>query len=438
MRTNNLIQVFEYDFLEETDDEFGFNKIHIDALSKYNEDHGGNFFRLTHRGVKFQNYVGVIQVDNLTIEILPKIGREADPNGNKAEWQKVLIDMLTECNWMKIHSHEKASLQYKHNSILEVYLELFISECESILRHGLIKKYRLESSNCTSLKGKLLFSKNIQNNLIHQERFFTKHQVYDRDNILNQIILKALKLVPWLSSSPLLKDRVYNLIMSFPELTDLKVDETTFKKLFFDRKTIVYKEAIEIAAMLLLNYRPDISSGQNHVLAILFDMNDLWEEYVYRQIQKHNIYNWKIEPQEEKDFWEQLTTKRKRSIKPDIVISSDAKTIIIDTKWKIPEDNIPSDSDLKQMFVYNEYWDGLTAILLYPHLNYKEEPIFVQGEFNSIPNLKSYSRLVNDKSETITMHTCGVMKISVLTDRKILDDDIGKRLNKYLLKQIFT
>lgn len=353
MRINEPIQVFEYDFLGI--DCQGFKKEHWEALGKYNDEYGGDFFRLTYNGVKFQQYVGVIQVGNITIEILPKIGKESDPNGNKDEWQKVLIDMLQECNWMKVHAHQKASLQYKFNSILEAYLALFINECESLLHSGLIKKYRLENGNCTSLKGKILFAQNIQKNLVHKERFYTRHQVYDRDNIFNQLLLKALKIIPLISQSPFLKDRVYSLLLAFPELNDPKVNESTFSQLVFDRKTAPYREAIEIAAMLLLNYRPDINSGQNQVLAILFDINDLWEEYIYRQIQRHNSNNWNIELQEEKHFWKQTNTPRNKSIKPDIVINSGGRTIIIDTKWKLPEDNIPSDNDLKQMFVYNEY-----------------------------------------------------------------------------------
>ncbi|OSZ81162.1 restriction endonuclease [Chitinophagaceae bacterium IBVUCB2] len=435
MRINKPIQVFEYDFLGIGCQ--GFETAHWEALGKYNDDHGGNFFKLSYNGVKFQQFVGVIQVGNITIEILPKIGKEADPTGNKDEWQQVLIDMLQECNWMKVYAHQKASLQFKHNSILEAYLELFIKECESLLHKGLIKKYRFEDGNCTSLKGKLLFGQNIQYNLVHKERFYTRHQVYDRDNIFNQLLLKALKIIPLISQSPLLKDRVHSLLLSFPELNDPQVNEATFSKLVFDRKTSSYREAIEIAAMLLLNYRPDLSSGQNQVLAILFDMNDLWEEYIYRQIQRHNTHNWKIEPQEEKYFWNQANTTRKKSIKPDIVISSNGRAIIVDTKWKLPEDNIPSDNDLKQMFVYNEYWDGITAILLYPHTIFKEEPVFVNGVFHSIPYLNSYSRNVSGISEPIEMHACGVMKISVLNEGKILDENIGKKINDYFLHEIF-
>lgn len=40
--------------------------------------------------------------------------------------------------------------------------------------------------------------------------------------------------------------------------------------------------------------------------------------------------------------------------------------LVIDTKWKVPPNGLPSDDDLQQMFVYNELLDGPRSILLYP------------------------------------------------------------------------
>lgn len=422
MRINKPIQVFEHKILSVGTK--GFEKPHWEALGWYNEKHGGKFFTLTPNGVKFNQYVGVIQIGNITVEVLPKIGQATDDK-EKAKWQKVLIDMLRECRWMNIYAHEKASLRFKPNSILEAYLELFTQECEKILRQGLIKKYRSEESNCTALKGKLLFNKQIQKNLVHQENFYTRHLVYDRENIFNQILFKALLIVPQISSSPYLKDKVYNLILSFPELKDINVSAELFSKLAYNRKNLHYKEAIEIAAMLLLNYRPDISSGSNHVLAILFDMNDLWEEYVYRQLFKGKPKNWIIKPQNIKHFWSLTNSNKKKTVRPDIVIENkDTKiSAIIDTKWKLPDNNIPADDDLKQMFVYNEYWNGLNAILLYPKADFAEKPFYLEGSFSKKPG-------------NIVAHNCGVMKTSVLDkENNTLDVFMGKRINDYLIEK---
>jgi 5-methylcytosine-specific restriction endonuclease McrBC regulatory subunit McrC len=39
---------------------------------------------------------------------------------------------------------------------------------------------------------------------------------------------------------------------------------------------------------------------------------------------------------------------------------------VLDTKWKVPPNGLPSDSDLQQMFLYNELLGSQRAILLYP------------------------------------------------------------------------
>jgi 5-methylcytosine-specific restriction enzyme subunit McrC len=418
------IQVFEYETLHIG--EKGFEEPHWMALGYYNEIHGGDFFRLIPKGVKFNQYVGVLQVGNITIEILPKIGRV--DNEDKSKWQHVLIDMLRECRWMQVYSNEKATLRFKPNSILEAYLELFLQECEELIRQGLVKKYRAIERNSDALKGKLLFNKQILKNHIHREKFYTRHQLFDRENIFNQILLKALKLIPIISNSPALKDRVLNLIFLFPDLDDILVNSAIFQNLIYDRKTLRYKEAMEIAAMLLLNYRPDISAGNNHVLAILFNMNDLWEEFIYRQLYKNKPVNWIIGAQNSKKFWKLIPATSSKTIRPDIVIHNKLNNVkvILDTKWKVPESNIPSDDDLKQMYVYNEYWCGKKAILVYPNANFTDEPVYADGIF-----------FKNDNA--LSSHGCGVMKMSVLNfDNLKLDITIGKRINDFLKENILV
>lgn len=422
------MQVFEYEKLFVNDQ---FTEDHLDALAKYNEEHGGAFFKLGYKSVQFQQYVGVIQVGDLTIEILPKVGKTSATKEEKAKWQKILLDILQQCNWMTVHANEKAYLQFKHNSILEAYLELFIRECEYLLQLGLIKKYRQTEGNKNALKGKLIFGKNIQYNAVHQERFYTRHQTYDKNNIYNQILFKTLNTIPKITNNPFLNDRLYNLLFSFPELDNIQVTSTTFSNLVLDRKTNVYEDAISIAAMILLNYRPDIQNGQNNVLAILFDMNDLWEEYVYRQLIRFCNNSIRIEPQVYKRIWERENNRKvSKGVKPDIVLHQNLRTLIIDTKWKLPDDDIPNDADLKQMFMYNEYWDNANAILFYP----KD-----LGETTIDPGVfLAGGRVTNAQNNT--RHKCGVLKASVLSaensnNAPILDLEFGSKILKKLAEQ---
>jgi 5-methylcytosine-specific restriction enzyme subunit McrC len=411
MKTNNFIQVFEHDEL--AIGQFGFNHSHWLALGWYNEEQGNKYFRLLPNGVKFNQYVGVIQVGNITIEILPKVGRTASHERDKKIWQGVLIDMLNECKWLNLNTTEKASLRFKHNSILEAYLQIFVSECKQLLRSGLIKKYRIVEENSTALKGKLLLKHQIQKNFIHRENFYISHPIYDRNNIFNQIIYKAIKHVSTISQSPKLKDQIGELFLSFPELEDIEVTHITFEKLKFDRKTSNYREAIQIAFMLLLNYRPDIATGRNNILAILFNMNDLWEEYIAVQIRRYIKDDWKMLEQKQKKFWFLNQSLEQKIIQSDIVIKDSINnSIIIDTKWKLPENNIPADDDLKQMFVYSHYWKAFNSILLFPRNKHTEEIVLFGGTYNISDTLQ-----------------CSIAKVSVLDyGGENLDMMLGQRI----------
>ena len=52
----------------------------LDALLKLNELHNNKYFDGVVNGIKLKQYVGLIQVNQLTIEILPKVDRNKDAN----------------------------------------------------------------------------------------------------------------------------------------------------------------------------------------------------------------------------------------------------------------------------------------------------------------------------------------------------------------------
>jgi 5-methylcytosine-specific restriction enzyme subunit McrC len=340
----------------------------IDKLWHYNDSNKNIYFEAIRHGVKFKSYVGVIQIGGTTIEILPKADKNPATEEDKAIWHSVLLKMLGYCKKIKVDAVSEASLQKKYNSLLDLYFELFLSEVSQLLQHGLIKKYNKNCGNVNALKGQINFGKNIQQNLIRQERFYTNHQVYDYDHLINQILFKALQVLKTITSNSYLIDSVNRILTNFPEVDSIEINETHFDKLTTNRKTVSYNEALKIAKMILLNYSPDLKGGEENMLALLFDMNKLWEEYIYRMLLKVDDPSIKVSFQNRDKFWEN------KIIKPDIVITKNErvndevirKEYIIDTKWKIIDPTEPGDNDLKQMFAYNMYWNAEKSMLLYP------------------------------------------------------------------------
>ena len=360
MSKKNFIQVFEYQKLK-YDENSDFKKHHFDAMVLFNEKNQNKYFTIVHKGVLFNSYVGVIQIGGLTIEILPKADKSDNPD--KGTWQNVLLNMLKVCKHIQIDNVSETNLNKKYNSILEVYFEMYLNEIESLVKKGLIKKYRRVQSNQNALKGKLVFSKNIQKNVVHKERFYCEHQVYDKDHLIHQILFKGLLVLKDLLNNHL-RDKLNRLLFEFQDYQQLNINKSHFDKLITDRKTAPYLRAIDIAKMLILNYSPNLNSGNDNMLTLLFDMNKLWEEYIYRILQKHKPTGYQVSFQNSDKFWEHKT------IRPDIVITNDQdENFVIDTKWKIINANNPSDDDLKQMFTYNLHWEANKSMLLYPRIN---------------------------------------------------------------------
>src|SRR2546430_955990 len=109
-------------------------------------------------------------------------------------------------------------------------------------------------------------------------------------------------------------------------------------RLKFDRNTERYRKAIQLARLIILNYSPDLQGGREHVIAILFDMNKLFERFIFVHLRRaeasHANCGLKISGQVSKLFWSS------KHIRPDVIADFEdgtgAHRVILDTKWKVP------------------------------------------------------------------------------------------------------
>lgn len=399
------IQVFEHAilYIDEVYRGVKFELHHYIALSKLNILHNDKYFETRHNGIKFKQFVGVIQVDGLTIEILPKIDNYEE---DEKIWQKVLIEMLKVTRKLKVQKVGEANVSKQKIHLLDIYFEWFLNEVQLLIHQGLIKQYYKETSNVKALKGKLEFAGHISKNLVHKERFYTTHQVYDKDHLIHQILFKALNVVERCSKGSYIYSKCKTVQLDFPEVKTISVSEASFSKVPLNRKTAPYETALAISKFIILHFAPNISRGSENMLALLFDMNSLWEEYILARL-KQTEEEITVYGQQSKTFWDGI------SIRPDIVIEKGNETFLIDTKWKNINGGKPSTDDLRQMYVYNDYWKSYKAMLLYPS-NQSVFNGFVKFEQNE-------SKLVQ--------HECGLGEISIFKKGEtILNDKIGKEI----------
>jgi 5-methylcytosine-specific restriction enzyme subunit McrC len=414
------ITVFEHERIKLDQEINGckFDEPKLLALQKYYGDKGVPYYSLIHKGVQFNEFVGIIQVGNLLIEVLPKADKIAHSQSEDKKWRDMLIDMMRTVGSFDIRVTSSSHLKIKPNTVLDLYIEMFINEVEYLLHAGLIKQYRKKEGNVTALKGNLLFGKHIQQNLTHQERFYVRHSTYDIEHQLHFILYTAIKFIKQINTNVTLHSRIGALLLLFPEMPTIKVTEATFEKLVYNRKSEGYRKAIEIAKLLLLQYHPDVSKGRNNVLALMFDMNKLWEQFVYVSLRRHSE-NFTVTAQSSKYFWQPENGYRS-TIRPDIVINKGTDDcIVLDTKWKILNGYNPSPDDLRQMYVYHEYYNAQKVALVYPG-----EGKEIKGTY-----FKRDSQ-INEKMQ------CSVLPINVETiDVRVWQEKIADEIKKWIVEK---
>lgn len=337
----------------------GFTRLHFEALVKYNELNDSRFFTVGFDKIKFNQYVGVIAVGGLTIEVLPK----ADGQEDESKWQKALIQMLKVAHGLPLHEAGHAKLALRRTSVLEYFLRLFVEEVQRLVHQGLVKRYRKQANVSTALKGSLDLPRHIRHSIVHKERFHVVHQVYDTDHVLHAILKKTLSLVQDVSGDPITLGLAKDMLWAFDHVQDQRVTSVTFERIHLDRKTRSYTDALLLAKLILLNYAPDVKGGRDNILSLLFDMNKLFELVVLRLLKRaaDERTDVAVFGQNSRDFW------NGQKIRPDILIERDGQLeCIIDTKWKLPKDEKPADPDLKQMYVYNRQFGSAESVLLYP------------------------------------------------------------------------
>jgi len=316
-----------------------------------------------------------------------------------------------------------ARLRLRSSSLLDIYFDSFLAEVDELVHHGLVRKYRQTCGNLPTLKGRILFQRHLAKNIVHRERFFTAHVFYDRNNPFNQILRVALDVLVRVSSNPHLVALARSLAILFEDVEGVEVTDRTFSRLPYTRNTERYRRALQLARLIILNYSPDVRGGREDVLAILFDMNLLFERFVYVQLKraeaKQALRRISFKAQVSRRFWS--ADGMQKSIRPDIIArigtGPDHERVVMDTKWKIPGDGKPGDADLQQMHAYNVQFGARRSFLLYPRVG---NQVDIQGRF-----------IQGEALQPSFDHNCGMVFLELFDSNK-LRNDLGKELVEML------
>jgi len=316
--------------------------------------------------IQARNYVGVLQTKSgLGIEILPKIADKNNTERSKA----VFIKMLRTLKNFPFKSSNLANLKMQNLPLLEIFISMFLCELEALVKKGIKSDYVALEESLNFLKGKLNINEQIKRNSVHKERFYVGYSEFLSDIKINRIIKTTLKFLYKKSNSSKNQQKIRELLFIFDEVSMCDDYKNFFDKLIINRQVKHYEQTLLWCKIFLLGNSFTPHKGDDLALALLFDMNKLFESYVGNFIKKKRAdvslqHSAKHLVEDPKSF----------KLKPDIFLEG---KFIADTKWKIiRQDNKEneekykiSQADLYQLYAYGKKYECGKLYLIYPKID---------------------------------------------------------------------
>ena len=347
---------------------FSGSENHADAL---------DFMRISYKRnvgdvVTVKNYVGLIQMEiGYQIQILPKISFDVGEDQNNRETKRVFLKMLRSMKDFPSKVFNDANLKIDRMNLYEIFINMYLQEVRQLVKHGIRSTYISQEDNLKYYKGKLLVSQHMKSNLVHKERFYVTYDEFHPNRAENKLIKATLQKLRSVTTSAENAKEIRQLLTSFELVESSTNFEKDFAQVKIDKNTKDYDILMKWSKVFLKNQSFATFTGNNRSKALLFPMESVFESYVAQQLKKvFMTAGWDVSIQD-KGYYLFTEPRRQFALRPDIVCTKGARTVVMDTKWKSLVNNERNNygiaqSDMYQMYAYSKKYNTSEIWLLYP------------------------------------------------------------------------
>lgn len=321
-----------------------------------------------HRSLKFGPFCGVLQTEQLAIEILPKIDHGSD---SSEDMRGLLVAMLARAGELGSKRVGDAVLAQQHSHLLDVFIEDFCSRVKSALREGAIARYSESTENLNAIRGRLELTEHLRANAFDRSHLLCRFDERSIDNPYNQALKDVLRILLGFALSPRTRAMVAAFLHRFNEVSARKVTVRGIDGLRLDRSIRHWEPVFARARWLLSGLYPDVRTGDAAGSALLFNMEKLFETVLGLRI-RHGCQARVDSPLSVglQGPVRNLATSGFQ-LRPDITIQSGRECVaILDAKWKHLDVGGPnsgvSSGDAYQMNAYASRYRCSRLALVYP------------------------------------------------------------------------
>ncbi|MCA6363491.1 MAG: restriction endonuclease [Bacteroidetes bacterium] len=309
--------------------------------------------------------------------------------------------------WNRIEDKDRIKISVDQSTTLpDLFAKVLISATKRLLKRGIDKNYINVTSETYGVKGKLLISDTLKQNIIHRQRTICSFDDFSADILPNQILFSTLnRLLKTDLLNHTLKKELFSLCRMWYGVSFIEITHHHFSQVRLHRNNSFYAFVMNICQIVFESTLPTEKKGNYQFSDFTRDekkMALLFEAFVrnFYRIEKTRFsgarkegIKWAFIPSDINDsaYLPEMQT--------DITLENENEKIIIDTKFYKETMNVNKSGDklkpvnLYQLFSYliNQE-DGsdkslkATGMLLYPTINedyrlnymYKDHPIKVR------------------------------------------------------------
>ena len=420
--------IYEHGKLDYADISDCFNSEDFSLLERFLlKNKLSNVFDFQKNHLKAKNHVGVVKYKNYQFEILPKF--LAHDGDDKEIVLKNLFHMLKFTKRLQVQESTISSLSKSNNPFLEVLISSYTTSLLDGYLKSVPKNYKREEDNLNFIKGKLNFNGNIKQNICNKAKFHCVYDEFCEDIALNQAFLFVTIMLKKITTTNENQKKLKFIENILIDVSFKQIDFQKAKKIVLSRTQKTFEYPFELALMFLGNSSFEMSGRTFRSLAIVWDMNKLFEEFIFR-FMKTNKENLGIAGIKEKKgkmlfkdsanlFGESLEGATKiGGTELDILVSLvDGPEIIFDAKYKMHdgERNYFAPADVYQMVAYESLHNTNQAVLIYPQI--VEEQFMWKHKLNS------------EKENKFIYSTC----IDLRKDLKAQNEKLTEQLKKIFM-----
>ncbi|GAB3049067.1 McrC family protein [Spirosoma pulveris] len=316
--------------------------------------------------LKADKYVGFIQYEGQTIQIVPKLFNDSDVG---RAFQHLLW-WLSYCRRIEFPFTDLLSDNVSVDDFPEAILLHFARHTYRLVSEQPYHRYEEVTATMSVVRGRLNTRQYVDSSLSrgNWHHLVCDHEPFVFNNRLNQVVKFVARLLSHVCRTTQTQQELEKLLFILDEVEDRPATAADCDTLHLNRFYAPYVQCIDMCRFFLSDSYLTQPDTQRAHLCFLLPTDYLFEDFIFGVLESCTNGNVKVHPQQ--GAW--LTREKVFQLRSDLILTyPDGQRLIVDTKYKVRA-KVPGQkegiqqSDLYQMITYALRQVATDVVLLYP------------------------------------------------------------------------